>query len=53
VVGHLSERNSMRGTLRESSFTGEPFFFFLEPEDIKSKTGDHLELWLSKRAPIN
>ena len=33
-------RNSMKGTLREGSFNGEPFFFFffffLEPEDIKS-----------------
>jgi len=36
VVGHLSARDSMKGTLREGSFTGEPFFFFLEPEDIKS-----------------
>jgi hypothetical protein len=26
----------MEGTLRDGSFTGEPFFFFfLEPEDIK------------------
>jgi len=24
VVGHLSARNSMKGTLREGSFTGEP-----------------------------
>ena len=53
MVGHLSARDSMRGTLREGSFTGEPFFFFLEPEDIKSKSGDHLELWRSKRVPIN
>jgi hypothetical protein len=37
VVEHLSARVSMKGTLREDSFTGEPFFFFfLEPEDIKS-----------------
>ena len=35
MVGHLSERDSMKGTFREGSFTGEPFFFFLEPEDIK------------------
>jgi len=37
VVGHLSARDSMKGTVRGGSFTGEPFFFFLlEPEDIKS-----------------
>jgi len=24
VVGHLSVRDSMKGTLREGSFTGEP-----------------------------
>jgi hypothetical protein len=35
VVGRLSARVSMKGTLRECSFTGEPFFF-LEPEEIKS-----------------
>jgi len=36
MVEHLSARVSMKGTLREDSFTGEPFFFFLEPEDINS-----------------
>jgi hypothetical protein len=24
VVGHISVRNSIKGTLREGSFTGEP-----------------------------
>jgi len=35
VVGHLSARDSIKGNLREGSITGECFFFFLEPEDIK------------------
>ena len=48
MVGHLSAKVSIRGTLREGSFTGEPFFFFssssfsffffyffFEPEDVK------------------
>ena len=29
VVGHLSVRDSMKGALRESSFTGEPKMMFL------------------------
>ena len=32
-MGQLSARVSMKGTLWESYFSGEPFFFFLEPED--------------------
>ena len=35
-MGHLSARDTMKEILREGSITGEPFFFFLEPEDIKS-----------------
>jgi len=35
-VRHLSARDSIKGTLGEGSFTGKPFFFFLEPEDMKS-----------------
>jgi hypothetical protein len=37
-MGHLSARDSMKGTLGEGSFTGEPFFFCLEPEGIKGIT---------------
>jgi hypothetical protein len=57
MVGHLSASDSIKGTLREGSFTGKLFFFFflffLEPEDQDYKSGDHLEFWWNNRAPIN
>ena len=39
MVENFSARGSMKRTLREGSFTEEPFFFFiffLEPEDINN-----------------
>ena len=41
MVGHLSARDCMKGTLREGTFTGEPkdevLFFFLEICKVPSK----------------